>query len=247
MDKSSDRPSGALVTEYQAGVLLDIGTLGNLLKLERRRKAPAKWNATQKAIVLYGSAVAMMILHRHKVMHRNFSPWTICVDENIEPKLSGFRCSKYLEGDLDDEDWGWSAPLYTAPEAHEGKVGLPGDVFAFGVTAYQVVTGFEPDPKTTRFQAISSVCRGERPSIPQTLDRRLYVLIERCWHQDPGQRPTAPDVVRSIEAAPSMFGAVDEAAFGAYRSRIAPWAEALPVDAKEPSLPPGEIHHFAGK
>jgi serine/threonine protein kinase len=238
MDLSSSSPSGATVTDHLPGH----SELFAMLEKERLGTAPAKWNSTQKAIVMYGTAAAIMILHRRNFMHRNLGVYTINLDENLEPKLGDVRCARCLEGDFDDEaPWPWAAVLYSAPEANKGSVGLPGDTFALAIVMYQVITGIQPGRTATRAQVIGMYQRGERPPLPSTLDRRLLDLIERCWNQDPAKRPTARDVVSQIESAPAMFGAVDEAAFQAYRDRISPYAECLEVDVRKSLSRGGEF------
>jgi hypothetical protein len=39
------------------------------------------------------------------------------------------------------------------------------------------------------------VQRGERPPIPDYCPRTLSKLIEKCWHQDPTERPAFTEII----------------------------------------------------
>jgi hypothetical protein len=42
--------------------------------------------------------------------------------------------------------------------------------------------------------------RGERPSIPNTVEPVMKTLIERCWSADPSNRPSFNDILESFES-----------------------------------------------
>lgn len=43
---------------------------------------------------------------------------------------------------------------------------------------------------------------GKRPRRPETLNKDgLWELIQRCWDQDPGKRPTTPELLEFFRAS----------------------------------------------
>jgi serine/threonine protein kinase len=79
---SGDKERPAIVTEFMAG-----GSLREVIDAGRKGKAPGGWDETQKLICLYGVAKGMMILHRHRIIHRHFKPDNVLLTEDLEPKI----------------------------------------------------------------------------------------------------------------------------------------------------------------
>lgn len=53
---------------------------------------------------------------------------------------------------------------------------------------------------------------GARPRLPNTTHPELAALVNACWHQDPGKRPTAKHVQKQLEAMQPMMKTAAEAA-----------------------------------
>ncbi|GIL78804.1 hypothetical protein Vretimale_241 [Volvox reticuliferus] len=102
--------------------------------------------------------------------------------------------------------------LYMAPEVFNN---LPStersDVFSFGVLAYEVLAGELLSISifnTARASKMgiynqqgyaSKVAGGFRPSRLLAVPCAAWALIESCWHQDPMQRPTMPQVHAELQ------------------------------------------------
>ena len=105
----------------------------------------------------------------------------------------------YFSGDVSMSRWqapeilagGGLAPVLESKEA---------DVFAFGMVAAEVFTGSIPfdgeiDPKTS-----SLVLNGRRPEMPRNPEKirltdKMWKFVERCWKQNPRERPMIQEVV----------------------------------------------------
>ena len=48
------------------------------------------------------------------------------------------------------------------------------------------------------FQVCNCVCSGIRPRLPETLSQPLSNLIQQCWHQVPGERPTSATILQTL-------------------------------------------------
>jgi serine/threonine protein kinase len=212
--------SGGYIIDYSS----ENGYLNDMIQKERRETAPREWDDTARLIVLYGTAVGMMIMHSHNAIHRNLNPFVIGLDNNLEPKIGGFAYSKFL--DPDDpriHSMHGGTPIFMAPEISKGgEYGIEVDVFAFGILVYRAVTRQAPFKGATAAGVARAYLRGGRPKIPIGLNSAYEKLITDCWKHDEYERPTFEDIVGIIGSNPSSFGNIDEDRFRRYEAKILP-------------------------
>jgi len=68
------------------------------------------------------------------------------------------------------------------------------DVYAFGMTVLEIFTSKIPfSQKKNDSSVIFAVLDGGRPDLPLSLTKQesLAGLVQECWDQDPGRRPTS--------------------------------------------------------
>jgi len=105
------------------------------------------------------------------------------------------------------------SPVYAAPEQIRDNTGSePADIFALGAMVEEMLTGKRPswvgeddmEPKERGAflygRGIGSLKR-RPPVLPASCPELLRDIIESCMQDNPGDRPTAADVVRMLEAA----------------------------------------------
>ena len=97
----------------------------------------------------------------------------------------------------------WLAPEIIYPPdlidfAVESK---PADVFAFGMLGAEVFTGQLPFEGHSNLGAAHLISKGGRPELPQNAEVTVQVreLLQRCWDQDPVERPVIDEVVETLE------------------------------------------------
>jgi serine/threonine-protein kinase len=94
-------------------------------------------------------------------------------------------------------------PLYMAPELARGAkyAGSASDVFSFGVIAYQILTARLP----FEIPAVSVAVAGQAVATPRLekdgLPEAVAQLVLRCLAADPAARPTASEIVATLERA----------------------------------------------
>lgn len=87
---------------------------------------------------------------------------------------------------------------YQAPEVlATRRVGLPADVFSFGVLATETLTGDKAFKRLSIGRIVHAVVvEGRRPALPpRAAPPRVAALVAACLDQDPGARPTFGDIL----------------------------------------------------
>jgi serine/threonine protein kinase len=82
--------------------------------------------------------------------------------------------------------------------------GLPSkeaDIYAVGMTVYQVLTGRWPFFPKREIEIIHAVISGERPSKPENagkigITEAMWDLLEECWRRDRMARPDISRILR---------------------------------------------------
>ena len=96
----------------------------------------------------------------------------------------------------------WLAPEIVRPGTIvESK---PADIFAFAMLALEIFTGKLPFEERGRTKGINRILKGDRPQFPQDaedigLTIQIQSFLEKCWCQDPEERPTIDEVVSTLE------------------------------------------------
>ena len=89
-----------------------------------------------------------------------------------------------------------------APEVIEHKPYTEkADVFSFAVVLWELLTCRIPYNEMTPLQAaVGVVQKGLRPGIPSNTPPALGQLMEACWAQDAGYRPSFKDLVPRLQS-----------------------------------------------
>lgn len=144
--------------------------------------------------VLIQVADALAYAHEEGVVSRDVKPDNVILKEDGTVKLIDFSIA-HVEGDEADLNITQSlvvSPAYMAPEQIErGRTGASpqSDQFAFGVMAFEYLTGTHPFRKseTTREQVISAISRCTPPR-PRGLTRDLDSVLFKALEKDPKRR-----------------------------------------------------------
>ncbi|TFK39389.1 kinase-like domain-containing protein [Crucibulum laeve] len=93
----------------------------------------------------------------------------------------------------------WLAPELIAPGRFPNHIaGLPGDIYALACTIYEIYTGKPPLSHLATDVAViqAVILENKRESLPPTpssmwdnRERRLWLLVDECWHTSPSERP----------------------------------------------------------
>ncbi|KAJ3376402.1 hypothetical protein HDU84_000224 [Entophlyctis sp. JEL0112] len=172
--------------------------------LEEINRSPVPSYA-QKLRWLIQAADAIAYLHTREVpiAHSDLKPDNLMVDFYGDARLMDFGLSQVQEASSKSVTLSQAA-RYAAPESYVSKYKpTPAyDVFAFGMTAFHVMSGLRPFQED-RTHAVSKLIqdnfRPDKPNHPeQMIPEPLWNLIGECWDQNPGARPTMADVFRRL-------------------------------------------------
>ncbi|GJN34510.1 hypothetical protein PR202_gb23175 [Eleusine coracana subsp. coracana] len=90
----------------------------------------------------------------------------------------------------------WMAPEVIEHKPYDHKA----DVFSFGILMWELLTGKIPYEYLTPLQAaVGVVQKGLRPTIPKHTHTKLAELLQKCWQQDPAERPDFSEILESLQ------------------------------------------------
>ena len=146
-------------------------------------------------VALVGARIADALdyVHFNALLHRDVKPANVMVSRDGEVKLMDFGIAKGEEDtDLTRVGMLVGSPSYMAPEVLSGGEGGPmSDVWALGVSLYELVTGEKPFRGRNAEELFAAVARGRYPavrSLAPDCPRRLARAIERCLRRSPASR-----------------------------------------------------------
>lgn len=126
------------------------------------------------------------------IVHGDLKSANVLVDENYRAKISDFGLSaKRKTGFV-------GTPFWMAPELLRGGfISTKSDVYAFGVTLWEVMTRKIPyaDLEMPGDEVLDEIKLGaRRPDCGHGLDKELVSCMEDCWAQAPEDRVTFEDL-----------------------------------------------------
>ena len=202
-----NEPKPVIISEYSPN-----GSLSKLIALESRSRSIDMWDDTKKLITLYGISSAMSFLHSHNIIHRDLKPENILEDEFLFPKIADFGLSKILHSNSDSVSTQSTTgvkgtPIYIPPEGWgSNECSKAGDVYAFAIIAYEIMTLEIPFKDYTYMMLCQKVAiNGERPTFKYPIPEIYQELITRCWSQDPEKRPTFEEIKEDLRNNPEFI------------------------------------------
>lgn len=160
-----------------------------------------------KLVARYGAQIASALAEAHSqgIVHRDLKPANVMVTRH-GIKVLDFGLARMLtEPGETETNTVMGTPLYMAPEQWEGRAAdARADLFAFGLTLYEMITGSLPFPGASLGRMLTSVSQvtvpppsQERSGIPAAMDR----LVANLLAKDPARREqSAEHAARELSA-----------------------------------------------
>jgi eukaryotic-like serine/threonine-protein kinase len=217
-------------TYYIAMELLEGQTLKDIVEAE----APL----SQERVIDLGLQIlqAAGFAHNHGVIHRDFKPHNVIVDQQGHAKVTDFGIARAGASEMTETGSIMGTAQYLSPEQAQGHaVTATSDIYSIGVMLYEMLAGRLP------FEGDSAVAVAlkhlSEPPVPISQWRpdvhpALEAVVMAALAKDPAQRwQSAEDLAAGLEAARTQIeagsnGGQDTAAFAA-----------IPVPAAEAAAP----------
>jgi serine/threonine protein kinase len=169
-------------------------------------------NLKKKIEIIFEIAQGLIILHQQKIIHLDVKPSNILLNgDGSIVKIADFGISKLKT--TNDTSFTKNTNLgtlgYQAPELFvNGDFGPHSDIYSLGIMMFEIV--FQTSPYTNEELSDDdfkkSVRKGKRPNLEQfdfLKDEKLTMLIDlmkQCWDLKKNQRPTAAEIIESLNS-----------------------------------------------
>jgi serine/threonine-protein kinase len=177
------------------------------VRLARRGELPV----SESVRILREIASALAYAHEHGVVHRDIKPDNVLFSGDVA-MVADFGVAKALSASSNGDHGGVTSlgvalgtPAYMAPEqaTADPTTDHRADVYAFGVLAYEVLTGQPPFVGRNPSQLLAAQVTEapepvgrRRPNLPPA----LAALVMRCLEKRPADRPqSASDIVHALD------------------------------------------------
>eukprot|EP01064_Diplonema_japonicum_P013932 TRINITY_DN21468_c0_g1_i1.p1 TRINITY_DN21468_c0_g1~~TRINITY_DN21468_c0_g1_i1.p1 ORF type:complete len:531 (+),score=95.07 TRINITY_DN21468_c0_g1_i1:70-1593(+) len=155
---------------------------------------PVKTTTLKRYVVAVASGLDY--LHDQGIIHRDIKPQNILLDKNGNVKLADFGVSAKIPEESESmRVWGCiGTPPYIPPEAFKSACmdGEPADIWAFGVTMYQMGFGVLPWDSSSE---LSTAIRGQEIVLDHE-NQDFNGLLREMLVREPSTRITCQDILR---------------------------------------------------
>ena len=143
--------------------------------------------------ILIDMAVSLEHVHDSGFMHLDFKPENVMVSRNGNVRLIDFDLSQPLPKGALKLTKMPGTPSYMAPEQLKKlPIDHRVDIFAFGVTAYELLTGSKPFPGETPEEVLRQQLDMHFLAPPRDLNPGIPIALEKtilkCLERDPNKR-----------------------------------------------------------
>jgi serine/threonine-protein kinase len=189
-----------IVMEY-----IDGPNLKQLIDMQSER-----WKRDRLAIAL-DVGRGLSYIHKNRLVHRDFCPKNILLTKDGTPKIIDFGLA--IPAHL-KQKWRWDrsgTAAYMAPEQVRGqKVNPRTDVYAYGVSAFEILTGHRPFPETRERNRKMAAHLNLQPTSARRYDKNIpvaleHVLMKAMAKQKDARYASVADMLKDMAAVVSAY------------------------------------------
>lgn len=165
------------------------------------------FSPTKRMCSIYGICSIMSYIHSLNIIHRDFKPENVFLDENYEVVIADFGLSRIVQENIYLTKGTLGSPIYMAPEIYTKDVLYTNsiDVFSFGVTLYHYFVqnmGVLDDGQgrvRSPMNYLNRIKEGARLIQYDEIPDKYYEIYQRCTDKSPESRPTFQDLAELFE------------------------------------------------
>ncbi|XP_077166726.1 mixed lineage kinase domain-like protein [Paroedura picta] len=199
IDESGPSPEFSIVTEY-----CEKGTLRDVL----REEPNLSWKI--RIQMALDAAIGLYRLHQtgdKSHLHGSINSNKFLVTEGYHVKLSGFELSQ-TESSLrrkhkEKKQKEISSSAYLSPQALSSMnhiADLPSEIYSFGIVLWEIVTGKTPFRGCTSQEIYEKIyMKGYQEPLGEDCPAGLQEIINQCRNHQPPKRPSAEEIVDSLQ------------------------------------------------
>ena len=137
--------------------------------------------------------IGLAYIHSHGMVHRDLKPENIRITTRGEVKIMDFGIA-YDPSEINLTQPGIliGSPHYLAPEQIQGgKIDARVDIFAFGITFYEMLTGHRPFSETDTETVFARIVKGRYTpveSFRKDISPFIVRMVDDCLHSIPAKR-----------------------------------------------------------
>ncbi|XP_072359942.1 ankyrin repeat and protein kinase domain-containing protein 1-like isoform X5 [Scyliorhinus torazame] len=207
------------------GIVMELMENGSLASLQQQELVPGPL----KVRLIHEVALGMNYIHglQPPLLHLDLNPRNVLLDEGLHAKVADFGLSKLKQFASSSALTSIAGTIeYLPPEALKSDINqykpIPAtDVYSFGILMWSILTGKQPYSDANEVLIQILIPTGQRPDLnllpsEETLEKLkdLKELMQKCWHDQPQDRPPFNECRVQTEAAFRAHGtnAIDAAA-----------------------------------
>jgi serine/threonine protein kinase/tetratricopeptide (TPR) repeat protein len=168
-----------------------------------RSRKPTYWHS----VATIGVQVAGALDHAHKqgIQHRDIKPSNLLLDTRGTVWVTDFGLAKVTGPGAAGDNLTHTGDLlgtlrYMPPEAFDGKVDIRGDIYALGLTLYELLALRPAFDEKDRPRLIKQVTGSEPPRLHRlnpTIPRDLVTIVHKAMDRDPAQRYSSAEALQA--------------------------------------------------
>ncbi|MEO1616151.1 MAG: serine/threonine-protein kinase, partial [Planctomycetota bacterium] len=139
----------------------------------------SQFRAYTKSIAQIGIEIAEALAYAHhrEIIHRDVKPSNLILDSQGTVWLTDFGLAKTVDSDLTATGDVLGTIRYLAPEGFKGQADEQSDIYALGVTLFEMLTLRSPFDASNRAQLMQQIVERE-PKKPRDIDERIPMDLE---------------------------------------------------------------------
>ncbi|CAG8532262.1 10152_t:CDS:2 [Paraglomus occultum] len=192
---------------------------------------------TQKIKWASHLARALAVCHVKHILHHDIRSHNVVVDENDSVKLANYHLARGMEDKTTSVGGVTDSVRWLCPEkVREGTLpySKSADVYSFGMLMWEISSHDVPFSEKNINEVYASIKNSDernapRPPIVPGTPGKYAKIMQRCWRQIPGDRPTMQSVVRKLEKLENVYDSPGYATDDAVSSSVTEYDSCAPT------------------